>query len=133
MRRSFVIPVICLALFCTAGCAPTNVVTLQAPVELRAEPIKKSPVVVIAPKDTDVVVLGRGKDWVPISLNGLQFYASTPAFANATPSGAPGPDPTCDYGYPYSGSGEFFARPLAQIRHTGPLGSLLGTHRFYPC
>lgn len=74
----------------------------------------------------------RGTQLDPVGLNGQRFYASAASLANASPAPSPGPDPTCDYGYRYAGSGVFFSRPLTQVRH-GPLGFLLGTHRFYPC
>jgi S-formylglutathione hydrolase FrmB len=128
--RSLIVLAACL---CALSTARADILTLQAPVELRASPGRNYPVVVIAPADTQLTVLGVGKNWIPVSLNGLPFYASRAALTNATPSDTPGADPTCDYGYPYSGSGLFFARPLAQLRHSGPLGALLGTHRYYPC
>jgi hypothetical protein len=40
---------------------------------------------------------------------------------------------TCDYGHPYSGSNIFFDRPLAQFRHSTPLGWIFGKHERYPC
>jgi hypothetical protein len=129
--RSFVIMATCLCAL-VAESARAEVLTLQAPLELRASPGRNYPVVVIAPTDTQITVLGVGKDWIPVAVNGLQFFASRAGLTNATPSESPGADPTCDYGYPYSGSGYFFAKPLTQLRH-GPFGFLLGTHRFYPC
>lgn len=129
--RSYVILATCLCLL-SADAARAEVLTLQAPLELRASPGRNYPVVVIAPADTQVTVLGVGKNWIPVSVNGLQFFASRAALTNSTPSGTPGSDPTCDYGYPYSGSGLFFAKPLTQLRH-GPFGFLLGTHNYYPC
>ncbi len=45
----------------------------------------------------------------------------------------PAYDPNCDYGYPYSGSGRYFAEPLTDLRHSEPLGALLGYHLRYPC
>lgn len=122
-----------LALMALESGALAEVLTLHAPVELRARPGARRPVVVIAPADTQLTVLGEGRDWVPVALEGRRLYATAVQLANATPAPAPGPDPTCDYGYPYSGSGTFFARPLAQARHSGPLGFLLGIHRSYPC
>ncbi|MEK4033897.1 SH3 domain-containing protein [Methylocystis sp. IM3] len=132
MRRSFLFVPAFFALVSFSAAALADVLTLQAPVELRTRPSVKCPVTVIAPADTEVTVLGEGRDWIPLALNGQRFFASRAAMVNASPAAAPGPDPTCDYGYPYSGSGLFFARPLAQLRH-GAFGFLLGTHRFYPC
>ncbi len=132
MRRSFLFVPAFLALVSFSATALAEVLTLQAPVELRARPTAKCPVAVIAPADTNLTVLGEGSVWIPVAMNGQRFFAPRAELVNASPTSTPGPDPTCDYGYPYSGSGEFFARPLAQFRH-GPLGFLLGTHRFYPC
>lgn len=133
MRRLFITLSALAAVGAFAGGALAGVLTLRAPVELRSLPGRNHPVVVIAPADTDIVLLGEGGRWIPVELQGQRFYASAAALANAAPAAAPGGDPTCDYGYPYSGSGLFFARPLAQLRHSGPLGFLLGTHRYYPC
>lgn len=132
MRKFFLFLTTFFALSAFSGAAVAQTLTLDAPVELRARPTVKCPVTVIAPADTEVTVLSQGDDWIAVALNGERYYATTAGLANASPAPAPGPDPTCDYGYPYSGSGEFFARPLTQFRH-GPLGFLLGTHRFYPC
>jgi hypothetical protein len=132
MRRSFLCVLAFLAFAAFSGAALAEILTLHAPVELRTRPTVRCPVTVIAPADTDLTILGDGRNWIPVALNGERFFASRAELVNASPAPAPGPDPTCDYGYPYSGSGLFFARPLAQFRH-GPLGFLLGTHRFYPC
>jgi hypothetical protein len=132
MRRFFLLAAAVAALMAVSEAALAQVLTLQAAVELRVRPTRKCPVTVIAPPDTQVTVLEAGRDWVRVTLDGAPYYAAAGAIANATPAPAPGPDPTCDYGYPYSGSGIFFANPLTQFRH-GPLGFLLGTHRFYPC
>jgi hypothetical protein len=48
------------------------------------------------------------------------------------PPGDPN-DPTCDLGYPYSGSAPYFWTPTTFLRHTGPLALLLGEHVERPC
>ena len=39
----------------------------------------------------------------------------------------------CDFGYPYSGGNQYFASPLVELRHSWPLGDLLGYHTRRPC
>ncbi len=133
MRRLTLILAIMCVLWPAAQAAPGQVLTLRQPVELRARAGANHAVVATAPEGSELVILRDGRDWVGVSFDGRRYYAPTVALVAATPSQAPGPDPTCDYGYPYSGSGLFFARPLAQLRHSEPLGFLLGYHQFYPC
>ncbi len=133
MRR-FVCVLAALACLLLAGSASlAQVITLHEAVDLREQPRKKCPVTVTVPIGSELMILGEGKDWVPVALNGRQYYAPAVQLIAATPSLTPSPDPTCDYGYPYSGSNQFFQRPLAQLRHSTPLGFLFGYHRFYPC
>lgn len=132
MRR-FLFILAALALFAAPRAALSDVTTLRAPVDLRESPAMKRLVVVTLPAGTDVTLLGEKGKWVELDFEGRRYYATAVQVANATPSFTPGPDPTCDYGYPYSGSGLFFARPLAQLRHSEPLGFLFGYHRYYPC
>lgn len=119
--------------FAVAGDASAEVLTLRAPVDLRARPGSGHRIVATAPAGAELEALGEGARWTPVAFLGRRYFAPTAQLVAATPADAPGPDPTCDYGYPYSGSGIFFARPLAQARHGEPLGFLLGYHRFYPC
>jgi hypothetical protein len=129
MRR-----VLCLLIwFVVSTGASAATLTLADPVELRSRPGAERPVVATVPAGGELTVLQDGREWVLVSFAGQSFYAPAAQLAAAAPSDRPGPDPTCDYGYPYSGSGLFFARPLAQLRHSEPLGFLLGRHRFYPC
>ncbi|PPD43087.1 MAG: hypothetical protein CTY15_10820 [Methylocystis sp.] len=128
MRRSiYALTTLLVTIFAASA------VELQEPVELRAKPGVRRPVVVIAPIGADVTVLDDRRDWVLVSFDGRQLYAPVAQLVAATPTHQAGPDPTCDYGYPYSGSGYFFSRELTQMRHSGPPGFLLGFHRFYPC
>lgn len=117
-----------------AGPAAAQWLTLHEPVDLRARPGAKPPVVVAAPAGAELYIYEIGGKWIPVYFEGQRFYAPAVQLAAAAPSDQPGPDPTCDYGYPYSGSGLYFtARPLTQLRHSEPFGFLLGYHRFYPC
>jgi hypothetical protein len=125
-----------LAAFAVLALSPVaraDALTLHAAVDLRDRPATKRPVLVTLPSGTDVDVIGGTGKWVEIGFEGQRYYAPAVQIAAASPSFTPGPDPTCDYGYPYSGSGLFFARPLAQLRHSEPLGFLFGYHRYYPC
>jgi hypothetical protein len=133
MRRFFCALTTAFALLASIDVAISQVVTLHEPVDLRAKPGAKRAVVVTAPAGAELEVLREGREWASVSFDGRRLYAPAAQLANATPSDLPAPDPSCDYGYPYSGSGRFFARPLAQLRHGEPLGFLLGYHRFYPC
>lgn len=132
MRR-FLFILAALALLAAPRAASADVLSLHAPVDLREQPGAKRPVVVTLPPGTDVTVLDEKGKWVELDFEGRRYFASAVQIAAASPSFTPGPDPTCDYGYPYSGSGLFFARPLAQLRHSEPLGFLFGYHRYYPC
>ena len=122
-----------LLLLAPLAAADAHVLELRQAVELWARPNDKRPAAVIAPSGAEVDVLEEGKKWSTVTYEGRRLYAQAAAIAAATPSDQPGPDPTCDYGYPYSGSGLFFARPMARLRHSEPLGFLFGYHRFYPC
>lgn len=132
MRR-FLILLAALALLAAPRAALADVLTLRSPVDLRDRPVAKRQVMVTLPAGTDVTLLDEKGKWVELDFQGARYYAPAVQVANATPSFTPGPDPTCDYGYPYSGSGLYFARPLAQLRHSEPLGFLFGYHRYYPC
>ncbi|WP_442754545.1 SH3 domain-containing protein [Methylocystis sp. JAN1] len=132
MRRSIYALTTALALV-ASGASLAEVVTLRAPVDLRAKPGAKRPVVITVAAGGELDVVKDGREWVVVSFQGRSFYASAAQLTNATPSDRPSPDPTCDYGYPYSGSNLFFTRPLAQLRHSEPLGFLLGYHNYYPC
>jgi hypothetical protein len=119
-----------LALCANAVAAP---LLLREPVELRARPHAVRGATLIAPAGAELDVAGRGREWVPVVFGGRRYFAPAAQLAAASPSDEPSPDPTCDYGYPYSGSNVFFTRPLARLRHGEPLGFLFGQHRFYPC
>lgn len=133
MRRMICILATTLALLASIDATFAAAVTLRAPVDLRAKPGVRRPIVVTVAAGGEVEVLEDGREWVRVAFQGRPLYAPAAQLTNAAPGDAPSPDPTCDYGYPYSGSGQFFMRPLARLRHGEPLGFLLGYHRFYPC
>jgi uncharacterized protein YraI len=133
MRRLIFALTTVLSLLAPVGASWAEGVTLRTPVDLRAKPGAKRPVIVTVAAGEDIDILKDGREWVLVGFRGQTFYASAVQLTNATPSNLPSADPTCDYGYPYSGSNLFFTRPLAQLRHSDPLGFLLGYHRFYPC
>lgn len=128
-------PLLALVLFLVAaGAAAAHELTLAEPVELRARPELRHRVAATAPAGATLEVLREGPTWTRVSLNGRRFYAPTSQLAGAAPPAvSPADDPTCDYGYPYSGSGAYFAGGLTELRHSEPLGFLLGYHRRYPC
>lgn len=133
MRRSMRVLATLILLLAGATASLANMVTLNEPVDLRVKPGVKRPVAVTAPAGAQLVVLDDRRDWIVVSFEGKRFWAPVGRLVAATPTDQPSPDPTCDYGYPYSGSNYFFTHPLAQLRHSEPLGFLLGYHRFYPC
>ncbi len=133
MRRLFLTLTTATALAVSVVPSFAEIVTLRAPVDLREKPGSKRPIVVTVAAGGDVDVLEDGREWVRVAFEGRPLYAPAAQLANATPSDVPSVDPTCDYGYPYSGSNQFFMRPLARLRHGEPLGFLLGYHRFHPC
>lgn len=124
---------ILLFLAIASPAAAAHALTLAESVDLRAGRGLKHRILMTAPAGSELVVLSDGGKWIPVAFQGRRFYAPVAQIVAASPTDEPGPDPTCDYGYPYSGSGLFFARPLAQLRHGEPLGFLFGYHRFYPC
>ena len=133
MRRFIYTLVFVFALAAPVGAAFAEALTLHDPVDLRTRPGAKRPIALTVPAGGELIILGEGDKWVPVAFEGRRFYAPYAQLVAASPSDQPAPDPTCDYGYPYSGSNYFFTRPLAQLRHSEPLGAFLGYHRFYPC
>ncbi|QGM98174.1 SH3 domain-containing protein [Methylocystis parvus] len=133
MRRFIRVLTTVFILLAPIGGALAQIVTLREPVDLRAKPGARRPIIVTVAPGGSVEVLKDGREWVLVGFEGRRFYAAAAQLTNATPSDVPSVDPTCDYGYPYSGSGQLFMRPLARLRHSEPLGFFLGYHRFYPC
>lgn len=133
MRRQLLILFMLIA---SIGDAFANTLTLAEPLDLRAGPGARHSVVATAPAGAEITILKDGAQWTRVSYDGRRLYAAT-AQLTVAPGQASAPtateDPTCDYGYPYSGSGLFFRRPLADLRHSEPLGFLFGLHRNHPC
>ena len=104
-----------------------DVVEVREPFDLRSGPGARYPVVVAAPEGATLKVLRYDAEWSRVSVEGRRGYVPTGLVAPP-----PAPGPSCDYGYPYSGSARYFTG-LTEIRHGGPLGLLLGTHIQRPC
>lgn len=124
MLRSLLAVVICLL---ASPVIAANAVAVRQPFVVRSGPGEKFPVVVSAPEGAVLDVLRYDAAWSRVSVDGRRGYVPT---ALVAPPPAPGPD--CDYGYPYSGSARYFGG-LTELRHSGPLGLLLGTHVQRPC
>ncbi len=109
--------------------------TLSQSVPLRLKPAFSHKIIETAPAGTSLILLQEEAEWSRVDFQGRRLYAPT---AKLSPTLEPSSstatdDPTCDYGYPYSGSNLFFDRPLAKLRHSEPLGFLFGYHRRSPC
>ena len=124
MRRSLLAVVICV-LAGPAGAA--DAIIVREPFVVRSGPGHAYPVVVAAPEGAALDVLRYDAQWSRVSVDGRRGYVPTALVAPP-----PVPGPSCDYGYPYSGSARFFTG-LTELRHSGPLGLLLGTHIQRPC
>jgi len=134
MRRPLLALATILAALAIAGQAAADILILAEPADLRAGPGGRHRVVASAPAGAKLRVLREGRQWTKVSLDDRVGYVATSRIIEASPAAAtPVDDPTCDYGYPYSGSGLFFSPPHTQFRHSGPLGFFLGYHRRYPC
>ena len=137
MRRRAIVYFLGFAGAISAGQACALSVTLERPALLRAGPGARYRVLAALPASATVDILRDGRVWSRVEYDGLRGYASASwsvgVATQATPfPPAPVDDPTCDYGYPYSGSGAYFTG-LTELRHSGPLGALLGYHRRWPC
>lgn len=109
--------------------------TLSQSVPLRLKPAFSHKIIETAPAGASLILLQEEAEWSRVDFQGRRLYAPT---AKLSPTLEPSSstatdDPTCDYGYPYSGSNLFFDRPLAKLRHSDPLGFLFGYHRRSPC
>lgn len=109
--------------------------TLSQSVPLRLKPAFSHKIIETAPAGASLILLQEEAEWSLVDFQGRRLYAPT---AKLSPTLEPSSstatdDPTCDYGYPYSGSNLFFDRPLAKLRHSEPLGFLFGYHRRSPC
>jgi hypothetical protein len=92
--------------------------------------ISRQAIGTVAP-GAQVEILRDGWQWTRISVEGHKGFVATNVLLEPPPVALSG-DPTCDQGYPYSGSPLYFFG-LTAIRHSGILGDLLGTHIYRPC
>lgn len=124
-----------LILFASAGVSFAHDFILAGPVILRAGPGLHFRYVLTAPPGAELTMLQGGRIWSRVSVDGRRGYVVTADLVGppAPPRLPPPVDPNCDYGYPYSGSGQYFATPLNSIRHGQLFGALLGYHVRYPC
>ncbi|MGJ0395482.1 MAG: SH3 domain-containing protein [Methylocystis sp.] len=105
--------------------------TLAYPAVLRAGPEEHYAAIGTAPAGTEVKILRDDPSWTRIAVENRRFFVATPelVFMSSRVTETSG----CDFGYPYSGSSQYFAWPLTELRHSPPLGSLFGYHSRYPC
>ena len=134
--KFFKISIVFLSLF-FQSVAFSQTITLNKDTPLRSQPNNES-TDALAKKGEDIIIISNTDDWVIIKYKGKKYYTE---FDNiykvySGPSDYPvsaSTDPTCDYTHPYSGSNIYFDRPLAKMRHSGPLGFLFGWHGRAPC
>lgn len=105
--------------------------TLAYPAVLRAGPEENYAAIGTAPAGTEVKILRDDPSWTRIAVENRRFFVATPelVFMSSRVTETSG----CDLGYPYSGSSQYFAWPLTELRHSPPLGSLFGYHSRFPC
>lgn len=105
--------------------------TLAYPAVLRAGPEEHYAAIGTAPAGTEIKILRDDPSWTRIAVENRRFFVATPelVFMSSRVTETSG----CDFGYPYSGSSQYFAWPLTELRHSPPLGSLFGYHSRYPC
>lgn len=105
--------------------------TLAYPAVLRAGPEEHYAAIGTAPAGTEVKIIRDDPSWTRVAVENRRFFVATPelVFMSSRVTETSG----CDFGYPYSGSSQYFAWPLTELRHSPPLGSLFGYHNRYPC
>lgn len=123
MRRALFV-VLLLAAASVAQKASAQAGGLLAPVTLRAGPGLRYATLHVALAGSPITVLHATRHWAWAVVNSARGYVST---AELAVSLAPLPPLGCDQSYPYSGSGGYFG-DLTALRHSTPLGALLGTH-----
>lgn len=130
---TFVLILTLLTRLLTASAQTT--LTLSQSVPLRLKPAFSHKIIATAPAGSSLILLQEEEEWSGVDFQGRRLYAPTAKLSTAREqsSSTATDDPTCDYGYPYSGSNLFFDRPLAKLRHSEPLGFLFGYHRRSPC
>lgn len=128
--------ILTLIVVASAGFVQAHDLILTAPVVMRAGPGLHFREVMTAPPGAALSMLREGRVWSRVETGGRKGYVVTADLFGPPPAHPvlpPPLDPNCDYGYPYSGSGQYFATPLNNLRHSAPLGALLGYHVRYPC
>ncbi len=109
--------------------------TLVGSVELRARPAVNARIYGVLAAGAMVLVESSHGGWSLVAVDELRGYIPSSALAplelreNTAMSAE---NPHCDLGYPYSGSSVYFTG-LTELRHSGPLGALLGYHIARPC
>ncbi len=109
--------------------------TLVQGVELRSRPTANTRIYGVLAAGTTVLVESSRQGWSLVAVDELRGYIPSSALAplelreNTAMSAE---NPHCDLGYPYSGSSVYFTG-LTELRHSGPLGALLGYHIARPC
>jgi uncharacterized protein YraI len=130
MRR----PVLALVLFAALSWgeeAAAIKLTLAYPAVLRAGPDEHYAAIETAPAGTEVKIIRDDPSWTRIAVGNRRFFVATLELVFMS-SRVTDTSP-CDFGYPYSGSTQYFAWPLTELRHSAPLGELLGYHNRFPC
>jgi hypothetical protein len=126
-----------IALLALSPTALAEPVVFPQDVILRAGPRKNAPILTVIPAGAEVDVLDARRFWVIAVYGGMRGYFATVNIIRKGAYLAPHEvlslqSPACDFGYPYSGSSRYFTG-LVELRHTGPLGALLGEHVYRPC
>jgi hypothetical protein len=104
-------------------------------VDLRARPTTNARIYGVLAAGATVLVESSHRGWSLVAFDELRGYIPSSALAplelreNTAMSAE---NPHCDLGYPYSGSSVYFTG-LTELRHSGPLGALLGYHIYRPC
>jgi uncharacterized protein YraI len=130
MRRSVLALVLYAAFSCGQEAAAIKL-TLAYPAVLRAGPEEHYAAIGTAPAGTEVKIIRDDPSWTRIAIENRRFFVATLelVFMSSRVTETSG----CDFGYPYSGSNQYFAWPLTELRHSEPLGALLGYHNRFPC
>lgn len=130
MRRSLFALVLFSALISGEQAAAIKL-TLAYPAVLRAGPEEHYAAIGTAAAGTEVKILRDDPSWTRIAVDNRRYFVATPelVFMSSRVTETSG----CDFGYPYSGSTQYFAWPLTELRHSAPFGSLFGYHNRFPC
>ncbi|TLG78626.1 SH3 domain-containing protein [Methylocystis sp. B8] len=130
MRRSVLALVLYAALSCGQEAAAIKLM-LAYPAVLRAGPEEHYAAIETAPAGTEVKIIRDDPSWTRIAVGNRRFFVATLelVFVSSRVTETSG----CDFGYPYSGSNQYFTWPPTELRHSWPLGELFGYHNRFPC